>query len=168
MPGLTAAVPICANPVQQEHIPQVLTQLPAKIVPHFMSAQTKHVRGVPPKEAAILPKQHHAAQDITSAVQTASPAHRERIPKAVRLPLVPAAPLCTPAQAAIHAPAVQQRELAPDLIPDRGLIPDRDPTLGHLQGPDLLQDPAVTPILIARKAMNVPETVAVSANQDPI
>ena len=93
-------------------------------------------------------------QDITSAAQTASPALRERTPKAVRLPPVPAAALCTPAQAAIHAPAVRQREHALDLIRDR----DPDPT----------QAPVVTPILIARKAMNVPETVAVSANQDPI
>ena len=58
-------------------------------------------------------------QDITSAAQTASPALRERTPKAVRLPPVPAAALCTPAQAAIPAPAVRQREHAPDLTEDR-------------------------------------------------
>ena len=57
-------------------------------------------------------------QDITSAAQTASPALRERTPKAVRPPPVPAAALCTPARAAIPAPAVRQREHAPDLIRD--------------------------------------------------
>ena len=47
-----------------------------------------------------------------------------------------------------------------------GLRPDQDPTRDPTRDPT--QAPVVTPILIARKAMNVPETVAVSANQDPI
>ena len=66
-------------------------------------------------------------QDITSAAQTASPALRERTPKAVRPPPVPAAALCTPARAAILAPAVQQTERAPDLIPDPDLTQDPPP-----------------------------------------
>ena len=70
-------------------------------------------------------------RDITSAAQTASPALRELGLRAVRPPLVPATALCTPARAAIPAPAVRQREHAPDLIPDPD--PTQDPLLQEVR-----------------------------------
>ena len=69
--------------------------IPANLAPRFTSAAIKHVPAVRQQESvpALIIQRHHATPDITSADQTASPALREPIPKAVRLPLVPVAVL---------------------------------------------------------------------------
>ena len=88
-------------------------RITARHVPQLMSAQTQHARLAPPKEA-VSPD--HATPDTTSADQTASPALPERIPKAGRLPPVPAAALFMPEAAILNAPVVQPRGHAPGLL----------------------------------------------------
>ena len=74
----------------------------------------------PQLSAPVVQQTEHAQdltvvpQGITAAVQTVSLVLTELGLRAVRLPPVPAAAFCTPARAAIPAPAVRQREYAQD------------------------------------------------------
>ena len=98
----------------------------------------------------VLPKERLLVwPDITSAMAVVSPAQKAHIQKAEPQRRVPAAALCTPARAAILAPAVQQTERAPDLIPD--------PDLTHLHLPPAVQ-------AAVRRKSDTPASTALKLN----